>query len=90
VQSTGQYDGVQRIVSFQRLEHFPLYVVVGISRASVLEAWQWRALAAAVLVALALLSVSLFYRRLASTNRLLGGCSTRPRRWRSSPPTTGA
>ncbi|GLT23652.1 hypothetical protein GCM10007933_31200 [Zoogloea oryzae] len=73
VQSTGQYDGVQRILSFQRLEHFPLYVVVGISRASVLEAWQWRALAAAVLVALALLSVSLFYRRLASTNRLLGG-----------------
>ena len=70
--STGQYDGVQRVLSFQRLEHFPLYVVVGISRDGVLEAWQWRALAAAVLVALALLSVSLFYRRLASNNRLLG------------------
>ncbi|WP_374243479.1 PAS domain S-box protein [Zoogloea sp.] len=73
VTDTGQFDGVERILGFRRLEHFPLYVVVGISRAGVLETWQWRALAAGVLVALALLSVSLFYRRLASANQLLGG-----------------
>ncbi len=71
VVSTSQFDGIVRIASFQRLEHFPLYVVVGISRAELLHAWQWRAAAVSALVAVALLSAILFYGRMARSNRLL-------------------
>ncbi|WP_374265999.1 PAS domain S-box protein [Zoogloea sp.] len=68
--NAGQFDGIVRIASYQRLEHFPLYVVVGISRADILHAWLWRA-AAATLVALSLLAVLTAYRRMARSNRLL-------------------
>lgn len=71
--SASPFDGIQRATSFQRLEHFPLYVVVGVSHAEMLREWRARAAASAALVALALLSVFLFYRRMARSNRLLQG-----------------
>ena len=64
-------DGIERIISFQRLEHFPLYTVVGIARHTALGDWWRRSLASAVLVAAALLSVALFYRHMARSKRLL-------------------
>jgi len=69
----GEFDGIERIVSFQTLQHFPLYVVVGVSRAGILSQWQQRALVSAALVVLALLSVGLFYRRMARNKRVLEG-----------------
>ncbi len=64
-------DGIERIISFQRLEHFPLYTVVGIARHTALGDWWRRSLASAALVAAALLSVALFYRHMARSKRLL-------------------
>jgi PAS domain-containing protein len=66
-----ELDGIERIISFQRLEHFPLYTVVGIARDTALGDWWRRSLASAALVAAALLSVVLFYRHMARSKRLL-------------------
>ena len=66
-----ELDGIERIISFQRLEHFPLYTVVGIAPDTALGDWWRRSLASAALVAAALLSVVLFYRHMARSKRLL-------------------
>ncbi len=41
-------DGVERIYSFRRLEHYPLYFVIGVGRDEVLADWRKRALAVGV------------------------------------------
>ena len=38
-----QSDGVQRIYAFRKLEHYPFYVLAGLSEADALEVWRERA-----------------------------------------------
>lgn len=35
-------DGMRRVMSFRRLEGYPLHVIVGVGEAEALEAWEWQ------------------------------------------------
>ncbi|HJW25638.1 MAG TPA: PAS domain S-box protein [Rhodocyclaceae bacterium] len=61
-------DGEERIYSFQRLDKYPWYIIVGLSKQGVLATWTARFAAAAGLALLALAAIAFLYRRLAAAN----------------------
>ncbi|HZX30092.1 MAG TPA: PAS domain S-box protein, partial [Rhodocyclaceae bacterium] len=64
----GHADGVERIYSFQKIDKYPWYVMVGLAKSEVLGAWTQRVAAAVALALAALVAIALLYRRLVAAN----------------------